>query len=64
MDFHSTRVFSVMKADNRTIFAVGDIINRKTHHNSLCGDKNKHYVTSYVTLSRMRELSPTPTLIA
>jgi hypothetical protein len=46
------------------------IINRRTHHNSLCNDKNKHEATSYsivykatnqVTLPRMCEVSPAPT---
>jgi hypothetical protein len=30
MDFHSTRVFSVMKVDNRRNFAAGGIVNRRT----------------------------------
>jgi hypothetical protein len=29
-------------------FAAGRIIDRRTHHNLLRRDKNKHYVTSYV----------------
>jgi hypothetical protein len=37
MEFHSTHVLSVKKAD----FAAGGIINCRTH-NSLCRDKNKH----------------------
>jgi hypothetical protein len=47
-------------------------MNRREHHNSLCRDKNKHYAASYVlvykavshvTITRMRELSPDPTLV-
>jgi hypothetical protein len=66
MDFRIYNVFGVKKADNRANFAAGGIINRTTNHNSLCRDKNKHYVTSYVmvykvvsyvTLPRVRELS-------
>jgi hypothetical protein len=73
MDFSSTHAFSVKKVDNSVNFAAGGIINRRTHHNSLCRDKNKHLMTSYVMvykvmsrvmLSRMRELSPAPTLVA
>jgi hypothetical protein len=61
------------KADNSANLAAGGIIHRMTHHNSLCRDKNKHNVTSYVmiykamshmTLFRMRELSLAPTLFA
>jgi hypothetical protein len=66
MDFLSTYVFSVKKADQSMNFAVGGIINRRTHHNSLWRDKNKHEVTNYVmvykamnhaTLPHMCELS-------
>jgi hypothetical protein len=46
MDFRSTGVFSVKKADNSGNFAAGGIINRRENHNSLWRDKNKHYVTS------------------
>jgi hypothetical protein len=65
--------FSAKKTDNRVNFEAGKIINRMKHHNSLCRDKNKHCVTSYmlvykamshVTLPRMRELSPAPALVA
>jgi hypothetical protein len=65
-DFPSTQ-FSMTKSDNSSSFATGGIINRRTHHNSLCRNKNKHQMTSYVivdktvshvTLPRMRELSP------
>jgi hypothetical protein len=67
-----THVFSVKKADNSTNFAAGGIMNRKTHHNLLCRDKNKYYVTSYVmvykamnhaTLPRMHDLCPASTLV-
>jgi hypothetical protein len=63
----------VKETDNSTNFAAGGIIDRKTHHNSLFEDNNKHWVTSYamvykamshVTLPRMRELSPAPILVA
>jgi hypothetical protein len=73
MDFHRIPVYSVKKADNSENSTAGGIINLRTHHNSLSRDKNKHYVTSYVTdykavshvmLSRMRELSPALTLVA
>jgi hypothetical protein len=73
MDFRSTRVFSVKKADNSANFAAGGNINGRTHRNSLCSSKNKHYMTSYVmlykamshvTLSHMRELFPATTLVA
>jgi hypothetical protein len=30
------------KADNSMNFTAGGIINCRTHHNSLCRDKNKH----------------------
>jgi hypothetical protein len=73
MDFHSTHVFSMKKEDKSTNFAAGGIINCRTHHTSLCRDKNKHLVTSpvmvykatsYVMLPHMCKLSPTPTLAA
>jgi hypothetical protein len=61
------------KVENRVNFAASRIINCRTHHNSLCRGKNKHYVTgsvmvykvmSHVMLPRMRKLSPVPTLVA
>jgi hypothetical protein len=73
MDFRSTHVFSAKKADKRANFAAGGIISRGTLYNLLCRDKNKHQMTSYVmvykamshvTLPRMYELSPAPTLVA
>jgi hypothetical protein len=65
-------VFSVKKVGNSANFAAGGIIDRRTHHNSLCEDKNKHYVTSYmmvykamshVTLRRMLKISPLQNLL-
>jgi hypothetical protein len=42
MDFRNTRVSSVKKkADNRANFAAGEIINRRTHHNSLYGEQEQ-----------------------
>jgi hypothetical protein len=35
MDFHSTHVFSVKKADNSVNFTGGGIINHRMHHNSV-----------------------------
>jgi hypothetical protein len=73
MDFRSTHVSSVKKADLSTNFVAGEIINRMTHHNSHCRDKNKHYMTSYMMiykemshamLLRMREYSPDRKLVA
>jgi hypothetical protein len=73
MDLRSIHVFDVKKADNSANFAAGWTFNRMTHHNSLCKDKNKHKVTSYVTvhmamshvtLPLMRELSRVPTFVA
>jgi hypothetical protein len=73
MDFRSNHAFSVKKADNCASLAAGGIINSRPHHNSLCRDKNKHYVTSYVkvsrtmnhvTLPRMCELSCASILVA
>jgi hypothetical protein len=32
----------VKKADNSASFPAARIINRMTHHNLLCRDKNKH----------------------
>jgi hypothetical protein len=60
MDFRTTRVSSLKKEYNSANFAAGYIINRRTHHNSLCRDKNKHWVT----LLRMHHLSPDPSLAA
>jgi hypothetical protein len=73
MDFRISCVFGEKKADNSANFAAGVITKCRTHHNSLRRGKNKHYVTSFVmvyeamshvTLPRMRELSPSPTLVA
>jgi hypothetical protein len=70
--FRSTRVFSVKKADNSANIASGGIINLRTR-NSLCRDKKKHQVTSYVMIYKimsrvtppgMRELSCASTLFA
>jgi hypothetical protein len=63
--------FNVKKEDdNSPNFAAGGIINRRTHHNSLCRDKNKNrwpvmswFTISHVTLLGMCELSPAPTLV-
>jgi hypothetical protein len=35
MDFHSTHVLSMKKAENSVNFTVGRIINHKTHYKSL-----------------------------
>jgi hypothetical protein len=73
MNFRSTQDFGVKKANKSANFAAGGIINRRTHHNPFCRDKNKHYAASYmivykamshVALLRMRERSPAPTLVA
>jgi hypothetical protein len=73
MDFRSTHVFSMKRADKSANCTAAGIISHRTHHNSLCRDKNKHKVTSYmmvykamshVTLPRMRELFLAPTLLA
>jgi hypothetical protein len=40
---------------NSTNFTAGRIIKHKTHHNSLCRDKNKHYMTSYVMVYEVME---------
>jgi hypothetical protein len=62
----------VKKADISASFADGGIINHRIQHNSLCTDKNKHYVTYYmkvykamnhVALTSMGELSFAPTLV-
>jgi hypothetical protein len=71
MDFHNTYVFTMKKMDNSSNLQIN--INHRTRHNSLCRDKNKHWVTSYVTvyeavshvtLPLMHELVPAPTLVA
>jgi hypothetical protein len=73
MNFLSTQVSSMMKTDYIPNFAIGGIINRRTQHNSLCKDKNKHWLTSYVivykalshvTLLGMRKLSLACTVVA
>jgi hypothetical protein len=73
MDFCSTHVFRVRKGDNIANFAAGRIIDHRTHHNSLCRDKNKHYLASYVmvyesvcrvTLPLMRKLPSVLTLVS
>jgi hypothetical protein len=71
---YRTHVFSVLKVDNSKDFQDDGIINYRIHHNSLCRDKNKHYVVSYVmvykamdhhvTLPCMRNISFAPTLLA
>jgi hypothetical protein len=72
MDFRTTHAFSVKKADNIAILAAGEIANCWIHHNSLCKEKNKHWMTSYVlvykaknhvTPPHMSELSLTPILV-
>jgi hypothetical protein len=35
--------------------AAGGVMNRRARHNSLCGDKNKHQVTSYVVVHKTME---------
>jgi hypothetical protein len=54
-------------------FVALEIINRRTQHNSLCRDKDKHYVPSYmmvkkemshVMLPGMLELSPALSIVA
>jgi pimeloyl-CoA synthetase len=66
MDLRRTCLFNGRKEeDNNANFAAGGIINY-TIYTSLCTDKNKHYMTSYVmikkavyhvTLLRKRDLS-------
>jgi hypothetical protein len=72
MYFRSTHNFCVKIADIIANFAAGGTVNRRTHHNSFCRHKNKHWVTSYVmvykamsnvTLLGMRDISPIPTLL-
>jgi hypothetical protein len=41
MDFCSTHIFSMKKADNSMNLAAGGNINRRTHHNSLCREKEQ-----------------------
>jgi hypothetical protein len=53
MDFRGTHTFSVKKEDNSANFAAGEIIKRRTRHNSLYTDKNKHYVMVYKAMSHM-----------
>jgi hypothetical protein len=66
MDFRSTHVFSVKEAENSVNGAAGGIINCRTHRNSLCRDKNKLYVTSYMmvykAINHVLEVSPAPTV--
>jgi hypothetical protein len=70
MHFSSTQVITVKKLDNSVNFTAEGIINHRAH-NSLCKDKAKHCVTSYVMvynamgyvmLPRMCELYLAPTL--
>jgi hypothetical protein len=42
MDLHSSHVFRVKKVDNSADFAAGGISCHRTHHNSLCRDKDEH----------------------
>jgi hypothetical protein len=72
-EFPQHSCFGVTKASKRANFTTGGLINRWKHHNSLCKNKNKHSMDSYVmvykamsrvTLPRMRELCPAPTLVA
>jgi hypothetical protein len=61
MDFHSTHVLGMKKADNSMNFTAGWIVNHRAHHNSLCRDKNKHCMTCYMMVYKaMLKLSPTP----
>jgi hypothetical protein len=61
------------KLDKSVNFTAEGIINHRTQHNSLCKEKAKHCVTSYVmvykamgymTLPRMWKLYRAPTLVA
>jgi pimeloyl-CoA synthetase len=73
MDLRRTYLFNGRKEeDNSVNFAAGGTINC-TIYTSLCRDKNKHYMTSYVmikkavyhvTLLRMRGLSFVIILVA
>jgi hypothetical protein len=69
MNFRSTHVFSVKRAGNIANFAADGIINRRTYRNSLCSDKNKHYVTSYVMVYKavrhvwLRRMRSSPALL-
>jgi hypothetical protein len=51
MDFRSTQVYSKVKIDIFSNFVAGGFIDRRTR-NSLCRDKNKHYVISYVMVQK------------
>jgi hypothetical protein len=56
MDFFSTHAFSMNKMNNSANYIAGRIINCRTHHNSLCRDKNKHlasYVVVYKAMSHV-----------
>jgi hypothetical protein len=73
MDFRNTHVFSAKKADNSANFASGGVINLRTHQNSVCKDKNKHWMNSdamvckamiHVKLPRMRKPSPARSFLA
>jgi hypothetical protein len=62
MDFRSSPVFSLEEAENDVTVVAGGIVNCRTHRNSLCRDKNKLYVTSYVmvykAINHVHEVSP------
>jgi hypothetical protein len=66
MDFRSTYVFSMKKADNSMNFTAVRIINRRTHRNSLYREEQTlgdqlwmvYKAVSHVILPRMCELSP------
>jgi hypothetical protein len=59
MNLGSIHVFIMKKSDNSVNFTAGRIINHRTHHNSLCTDKNKHFITSYVMVyEAMRHVMP------
>jgi hypothetical protein len=61
MNYRSIHVFMEKKVENNNNnFAAGGIINHRTHHNSLCRDKNQ----LSDDLQAMSELSPAPTLVA
>jgi hypothetical protein len=73
MDFRGSDIFRVEKADNIANFAPGGIINRRTHQNSVCRDRQEQTLVasymmvykalSHVTLPRRREPFPIPTLV-
>jgi hypothetical protein len=59
--------------DNCVNLAADGIFSRRTHYNSLCRDKNKHYGTSYMTVYKgmshvilpcMHKLAPNMRLVA